>query len=75
MKRLSALLLLLTVIIISCKKENDNPQWDIDVLGPLAHATMGIENLIGDSSLDINSNGAVSLIIDTSFSNFKLDSI
>jgi len=75
MKRLSALLLLFTVLIFSCTKENDNPQWDIDVLGPLAHATMGIENLIGDSSLDINSNGAVSLIIDTSFSNFKLDSI
>ena len=75
MKRLSALLLFLAIIIFACKKENDNPQWDIDVLGPLAHATLSIENLIGDSTLDINSNGAVSLIIDTSFSNFKLDSI
>ncbi len=75
MKRLLFLLLLLTAIIISCKKENDNVQWDINVLGPLAHGTMSIENLIGDSSLNVNGNGAVSLMIDTSFANFKLDSI
>ncbi|MFZ7146072.1 MAG: hypothetical protein ACO1G6_12095 [Bacteroidota bacterium] len=75
MKRLCLIVFLFSSLFFSCKKENDNPQWNVEFLGPLAKATLGIENLIGDSSLSINSAGAVSLIIDTTFSNFKLDSI
>ena len=75
MKRLTLFICLLFTAFISCKKENENPQWNVAFLGPLAKATLGIENLIGDSSLSINSNGAVSLIIDTTFSNFVLDSV
>ncbi|MBP6427761.1 MAG: hypothetical protein KA430_09255 [Bacteroidia bacterium] len=75
MKGLTLLIIVFASLFVSCKKENDNPQWNVNFLGPLAKATLGIENLIGDSSLSINSNGAVSLIIDTTFSNFKLDSI
>lgn len=75
MKRLLIFASICIGLLFSCKKENDNPQWDINVLGPLAKATLGIENLIGDSSLGIDGNGALSITIDTTFSNFKLDSI
>jgi len=75
MKRILSILFLFSALLFSCKKENENPQWNINVLGPLAKASMGLENIIGDSSISINGNGAVSLIIDTTFSNFKLDSI
>jgi hypothetical protein len=75
MKGITLSVLLAVFLLFSCKKENDNPQWNVNFLGPLAKATLGIENLIGDSSLSINPDGAVSLIIDTTFSNFKLDSV
>lgn len=75
MNRLTILLLLVVAMLFSCKKENDNPQWDVNLLGPLAHASLGIENLIGDSLIEADANGAIRLLIDTSYSNFKLDSI
>ena len=66
---------LLAFLIFACKKQNENPQWDVNVLGPLAHATLGINNLIGDSFITANNSGALSIRIDTSFSNLKLDSV
>lgn len=62
-------------LFFACKKENENPQWDINVLGPLAYASLGMENLIGDSNLTTGNNGELFISIDTSFSNFTLDSV
>ncbi len=62
-------------ILFSCKKVNDNPQWDIEVLGPLAHASLGVNQLISDTLLVTDANGAISIKIDTTYSNFTLDSL
>lgn len=67
--------LLLIVFLSNCKKENDRPQWDVQVLGPLLHAQLGIGQLIGDTSITTTSDGAQILDIDTTFSDFNLDSI
>lgn len=62
-------------VFFSCKKVNENPQWDIEVLGPLAHASLGINQLISDTLLATDVNGALSIKIDTTYSNFTLDSV
>lgn len=59
----------------SCKKENDRPQWDVDVLGPLAYASLGLEELIGDTSIQSLENGALFINYDTTFSEFEIDSL
>ena len=58
-----------------CKKENPHPQWDIEVIGPLLHATLGIGQLVGDSSIETLAGGTQVLNFDTVFSNFNIDSL
>ncbi len=67
--------LCLLILVSACKKENKHPQWDIEVYGPLLHATLGMNELVGSSSIEADSNGAQILDFDTIFSAFKIDSI
>lgn len=60
---------------IGCKKEHDRPQWDIEILGPLLQASIGMAQLVGDSSIITNSDGAQILNYDTLISAFEIDSI
>ncbi len=67
--------LCLLLLVSACKKENKHPQWDIEVYGPLLHATLGMNELVGSSSIEADSNGAQILDFDTLLSAFKIDSI
>jgi hypothetical protein len=70
------LILFFFIILFSeCKKENPNPQWDIEVLGPVLRAELGIGELIGDSSIETLGDGAQILSFDSTFSEFEIDSI
>ncbi|MBL0104032.1 MAG: hypothetical protein IPP51_09945 [Bacteroidetes bacterium] len=69
------ILLSLVLFVFSCKKENDSPQWDVNILGPLAHATIGVGQLMGNNYLQADPNGRLEISYDTTFSNFQLDSI
>jgi hypothetical protein len=68
-------ILYILLLLASCNKENEHPQWDIAVLGPIAQANLGMENLFGDSSIVSTSDGALILHYDTVYSEFELDSI
>ena len=75
MPRLLIFLFVSILIIAACKKENDNPQWDVAVLGPLLHATLTMEQMIGDTSIAESADGAQILDFDTIISDFGVDSI
>jgi hypothetical protein len=66
---------LFLLIFFSCKKENDNPQWDIDVIGPLFFASLTPANVIGDAHLIEDGNHRLTFDFDTTLSNIELDSI
>ena len=52
---LSKILLTFTVIFItSCKKENPSPFWDLDIIGPVAHGNLTVNNFINDTLLQEN---------------------
>ncbi|MBL0136902.1 MAG: hypothetical protein IPP86_00010 [Bacteroidetes bacterium] len=55
----------------SCKKENDRPQWDVAVTGPILKARLSIDQLIADSLQQINPDGSVSIFYSSDV--FKLD--
>ncbi len=74
MKRLSYLIIIL-LAVLSCKKENDKTQWDIEVVGPLFHATLTMSNFLGDKSIVTTSDNAQILAYDSTFSNFNLDTL
>ena len=65
----------LLLLVSACKKENKHPQWDIEVYGPLLHATLGMNELVGSTFIEADSNGAQILDFDTLLSAFKIDSI
>ena len=52
------LLILLTItLIFSCKHELEKPTWDIDLLAPLLHSQMGINDILTDSNTILNEDG------------------
>lgn len=73
MKKTLIPLLFLSLLFLqfSCKKENDRPQWDVAVIGPILKARLSIDQLIADSLQQINPDGSVSLFYSSDV--FKLD--
>ncbi len=62
-------------LFISCEKKNDRPQWDVEVIGPVLQASLGVEDIIADSLLTQNGNGELSLVFEQDFYNLQPDSI
>lgn len=73
--KIRSLVVILILLFVGCKKENEHPQWDIEVLGPMAHATLGINDLISDTLVRPDNDGLLRVYYDTTFSAFELDSI
>ena len=71
------LLLISLLSIISCKHDLENPNWDIDVIMPLAHTNMSINDMLTDTNLIINEDnqGLISLVFNQDFMDLNIDSI
>ena len=71
------LLTLCTLLFFSCKHEIENPTWDVDMIIPLVHSQMNIDNMISDSNLNIveNEEGYISLIYQEDLLNINYDSL
>lgn len=59
----------------TCKKEKGSPSWDIDVLGPIFHSKLTINNLINDTLKHTNSDNSVSLVYQNSMYKLSIDSL
>ena len=70
-----AILLLPGLSLPGCKKENDRPQWDVEVAGPLLFADIGINQLLADSLTQAEANGAIRVVYEETVDNLELDSI
>lgn len=62
-------------LLSSCQKENDRPQWDLEVTGPLITANIGINQLIADSLTSTDPNGKIRLVFDETVGNLENDSL
>ncbi|HEY4800085.1 MAG TPA: hypothetical protein VII99_13480, partial [Bacteroidia bacterium] len=63
------------VFIISCRKENKNPSWDVDVLLPLVKSTLTINNIIPDSILHSNPDNSLNIVYNTPLYSFNSDTL
>lgn len=59
----------------SCKKENERPQWDVAVKGPILQAALTLDNLIADSLQEENPDGSVRLVYDSEVFKLNPDSL
>ncbi|HNP99398.1 MAG TPA: hypothetical protein PKK99_10100, partial [Bacteroidia bacterium] len=73
MKKYTFLLLFVCQLFLhlGCKKENESPQWDIAIKGPLLKASLTLDQLIADSLQQINPDGSVNILYESDV--FKLD--
>ncbi|MBC8266152.1 MAG: hypothetical protein H8E84_04220 [Flavobacteriales bacterium] len=71
------LILLTTLLFFACKHELERPTWDVDLLVPLIHSQMSINDILTDSNTTINedANGFITLIFQEDFIDFKFDTL
>ena len=63
--------------LFSCKHELELPSWNIDLVIPVVHSRLSINNLISDSTtnIDQNESGIISLIFKEELININLDTL
>lgn len=70
--KLSFLSFIILLVISSCRKD---PSWDVSVKTPLFKAILGIEDLIGDSLIEVNPDSSLTLVFDQELFSLTADSI
>ena len=68
-------ILLFSLSIISCKKGDQNSQWDADELVPLIKTSVNLYDLSNYDELNPDSSGALILTFSNSLFKFSLDSL
>ena len=72
------LLISLTILLLfACKHELERPTWDVDIIVPLVHSQMNINDILSDSNLNIieNEEGFVYLVFQQEFIDMNLDTL
>lgn len=59
----------------ACRKENDKPTWDVDVLVPLVRTTFTLRDLVTDSLLEADAQGNVTLVYRSDLFTVDLDTL
>tara|TARA_B100000767_G_scaffold148243_1_gene139624 strand:- start:1754 stop:3769 length:2016 start_codon:yes stop_codon:yes gene_type:complete len=77
MKKIIILLTICTLLFSSCKHELERPTWDVDMILPLVHTHLNIDNILSDSNLNVieNEEGFISLIYQEDLLNVDYDSL
>lgn len=76
MKKL-LLFTLTSILLFACKHELEKPTWDVNMVAPIAHASLNINNIITDSTNIINEDieGFISLVYQETLLNVDYDSL
>ena len=71
------LITLTSFMLFSCKHELEKPTWDLDLITPIVHANMNINNLLSDTNLNIteDNNGFITLVYEESLIDMNYDSL
>lgn len=68
-------LLCAMVVLTGCRKDPTPPQWDLDLLAPLAKTTLTIGDLVPDSILSSDQQGNVSILYTSELFALSLDTV
>lgn len=74
-RNLAIVLAALSLFVMSCRKDQPKPTWDIDVVAPLARMSLTIGDLVPDSLLDTDANGDVGILSTLHLFSLSLDTI
>ena len=68
---------LVSILLFACKHELERPNWDLDIIIPLAYSQMSINDMLSDSNLNVveNEEGFISLVFQQEFIDMNLDTL
>ena len=66
--------LVMGLFIFSCKKDG-GPSWDVDVLAPVCHTQLGLNNLVADSLIQENADSSVKIVYSGTVYRVSLDTL
>jgi len=69
------LLLVFSIFINSCREKLQKPQWDVDILIPIAKTTISLRNLIGDTLVQTNPDNSLSIVYQDTIFTLSLDTL
>ena len=59
----------------SCRKDNDPPQWDVDVLAPLVRSTLTVRDIVPDSLISLDNNDAITILYSSELFAIRADTV
>ena len=68
------LFLTLVLVLFSCRKDFEQPEWDVDLLAPLVKTSLNIGDLLPDSVLQTNPDTSLKVVYETSIFDVDMDS-
>jgi len=68
-------ILIILILMFSCKKEDIHPEWDVNLLSPIAKTKLTLSQIVADSLLQVNSDSSISLVYQTLLADITLDTI
>ena len=69
------LLLIVSLLIFSCKKILETPHWDVELLAPVVNTTLTINDLLTDSLIQSNPDSSLTIVYQSDIFNIDVDSI
>ncbi|MBL4594233.1 MAG: hypothetical protein JKX68_10515, partial [Flavobacteriales bacterium] len=61
--------------LLSCRKDFERPNWDVDLLAPLIKTTLTLEDLLPDSIIQTNPDTSIKLVYQTNIFDVDMDSL
>lgn len=63
------------LVVFSCKKDLNKPQWDMDIIAPLVKTSLTVNDLLPDSILQTNPDTSLKVVYETSILDIDVDSL
>lgn len=67
--------LLLICGFYSCKRELEQPSWEVGVVGPVFHSSLGLNDLLADSLIQVNPDSSITLVYSGNIYKLALDTL
>jgi len=68
-------ILIPVLVIFSCKKTSNQPNWDVAILAPLLNSSLNINNLITDTLLKSNPDSSINLVYSSDLISYSADTL
>ncbi len=74
-KALIGIVIFSSFLFVSCRKANDGPSWDTELLAPIANASLNLNNLLTNSVIQANPDSSLKLVYENNFYGLKMDTL